>query len=106
MASQGRKVYQPSNCTKQATPAPPDLLLGGADWGCLTCYADWGFKGFKGFKDFKGFNFPFSIFNFQFNHRRPRPSGTPSNSEGDNFQFSIFNFQFILVSLWPISDRG
>ncbi len=28
-------------------------------------------------------NFPLSIFNFQFNHTRPRPSGTPSNLEGD-----------------------
>ena len=28
-------------------------------------------------------NFQFSIFNFQFQNRRPRPSGTPSNSEGD-----------------------
>ncbi len=28
-------------------------------------------------------NFPLSILNFEFQNRRPRPSGTPSNLEGD-----------------------
>ena len=29
-ASEGWGAHRPTNCTKQATPAPPDLLLGGA----------------------------------------------------------------------------
>ena len=61
-----------------------------------------GLKGFNGIRGFKALyadwadwadwgNWEFRVFPFcpfcSFQNRRPRPSGTPSNSEGDNFEF-------------------
>ena len=64
-----------------------------------------GLKGFNGIRGFKALyalyalyadyaDWEFRVFPFcpfcpfcSFQNRRPRPSGTPSNSEGDNFEF-------------------